>query len=105
MNTRARKRQALEDQFYNLEAKMNCLDELNEENVEEATLNYANNVARSEKLVEKALVEKSIKSFNIDSRICQNIASFSLVHSNRLNSHCDPLIFATPCLTSSSLLV
>lgn len=76
--TRTRKKQALEDKFFNLERKTGgCLDDLNEENVEEATLNYASNVARSERLVEKALVEKSVKCFNIDSRICGNIASFS----------------------------
>ena len=70
----ARKRQQLEEQFFNLERKTAVPDELNEENVEEATLNYANNVAQSEKLVEKALIEKSVKCFSIDSKICQNIS-------------------------------
>lgn len=78
--TRAhRKRhEELEAQFLNLEkSTKNCVDQLNEENVEETTLNYATNVKRSERLAEKALIEKSVKCFNVDTVICRNIANFS----------------------------
>ena len=85
MGTRAQRKrqQQLEDQFYNLEKRTACANELNEDNVEETTLNYANSVKRSERLAEKALIEKSVKCFNIDARVCKNVAgkvSFQVTH-------------------------
>lgn len=72
-----KKKQQLEDRCFDLERQTNCQDELNETNVEEATLKYADKVAKSEILVKKAFEEKSVKCFSIDTKICKNISAFS----------------------------
>ena len=75
--TARRQDQELEDKCFNLERETNCQDDLNEENVEETTLNYAAKVAESEILINQALENKSVKCFNIDTKICKNISGFS----------------------------
>lgn len=77
MKRRSSKKEELESEYFDLEKDTNVQDDLNEENVEETTLNYATKVAKSEELVKKAYVNKSVKCFNIDTKICQNISSFS----------------------------
>lgn len=77
MRRRSSRKAELESEYFDLEKDTNVKDDLNEENVEEATLNYATKVAKSEELIKKAYDNKSVKCFNIDTKICQNISSFS----------------------------
>jgi len=96
------KKQDLEDQCFDLERETNIQDELNEENVETTTLNYATKVDKSEVLVRKALDNKSVKCFNIDTKICQNISSFSKTLTQFIrteNKIFNPKLFAEKMIT------
>lgn len=102
--TRSQKEQ-LEDQCFDLERETNVQDiqdDLNEENVEETTLNYATKVAKSEVLVQKALEDKSVKCFNIDTKICHNISAFSKTLTQFIrteNKIFNPKLFAEKLIT------
>lgn len=95
-------KQELEDRYFDLERATNVQDDLNEENVEETTLNYATKVQQSEEMVEKALEKKSVKCFNIDTKVCYNISTFSKTLTQFIrteNKIFNPKLFAEKLIT------